>query len=310
MEEKLRILKNVLGSYHQNGAEYLFYCSKCRHHKKKLSVNIKKNTFKCWVCDYASYNIRALIKSTGTGKDLIQWDDLFDTVDLSAFDLLFEEKCKIEEEQQLSLPKEMVSLTLDNLPYSAIYAKNYLKERGITTKDIIDWKIGFCSEGEYAGRLIIPSFGLSGYANYFVARSYSDQYPSYLNPSVSKDIIFNELFVDFDKDIIIVEGVFDAIIAGTNSIPLLGSSLRESSRLIQNIIKNNTKIYLALDPDAREKEAKIIQMMMKYGIEVYKINIDPYKDVGEMSKEEFLFKKKDADFIDFDNFISHKLRII
>ena len=137
MEEKLRILKNALGSYYQNGTEYLFYCSKCKHHKKKLSVNIEKNTFKCWVCDYASYNIRTLIKSTGTGKDLIQWDDLSDNVDLSAFDFLFEEKCSIEEEQQLSLPKEMISLISDNLPYSAMYAKNYLKDRGVTKKDII-----------------------------------------------------------------------------------------------------------------------------------------------------------------------------
>ena len=310
MEEKLRILKNVLGGYYQNGAEYLFYCSKCRHHKRKLSVNVEKNTFKCWVCDYASYNIRTLVKSAGVGKDLIEWDDLFGQVDLSAFDFLFEEKTRTEDEQQLALPKEMISLAADDLPYSAIYAKNYLKERGITKKDIINWKIGFCPEGDYAGRLIIPSFGLSGYANYFVARSYNNQYPPYLNPSVSKDIIFNELFIDFDSDIVIVEGAFDAIVAGTNAVPLLGSSLRETSKLMQNIIKNNTEIYLALDPDAEEKEIKIIQMMMKYGIRTYKIDVSPYKDVGEMSKEAFREKKKDAHLINFDNLLSHKLRKI
>ena len=310
MEEKLKILKNVLGGYYQNGSEYLFYCSKCRHHKKKLSVNIEKNTFKCWVCDYASYNIRTLIKSSGSGKDLIQWDDLSGKVDLSEFDLLFEERSTVEDEQQVPLPNEMISLTSSDLPYSAIYAKNYLKERGITKKDIIDWKIGFCSEGDYAGRLIIPSFGLSGYANYFVARSYQNQYPPYLNPPVSKNIIFNELFVDFDDDIIIVEGVFDAIVAGTNAIPLLGSSLRATSKLMQNIIKNNIKVYLALDPDAEEKEMRIIQMMMKYGIATYKIDVSPYNDIGEMSKEVFLEKKNDAHLIGFDNFLSHKLRKI
>ena len=310
MEEKLKILKNVLGSCYQNGSEYLFYCSKCKHHKKKLSVNIEKNTFKCWVCDYASYNIRTLVKGSGTGRDLIQWDDLSGKVDLSEFDLLFEERSTVEDEQRVSLPSEMVSLTSSDLPYSAIYAKNYLKDRGITSKDIMDWKIGFCSEGDYAGRLIVPSFGLSGHANYFVARSYNNQYPPYLNPSVSKNIIFNELFVDFDDDVILVEGVFDAIVAGTNAIPLLGSSLRTNSKLMQNIIKNNTAVYLALDPDAEEKELRIIQMMMKYGVATYKINVSPYSDVGEMSKEVFLEKKNNAHLIGFDNFLSHKLRKI
>ena len=307
MEEKLKILKNVLGNYYQNGSEYLFYCSKCKHHKKKLSVNIEKNTFKCWVCDYASYDIRALVKGTGTGKDLIQWDDLYDRVDLSGFDTLFSKQDDIQEEQRVMLPKEMVSLTGSNLPYSAIYAKNYLNERGISKKDIIDWKIGFCSDGEYSGRIIIPSFGLSGYANYFIARTYENKFPPYLNPSVSKDIIFNELFVDFNKDIIIVEGVFDAIVAGTNSVPLLGSTLKEQSRLMQNIIKNDSKIYLAMDPDAREKELKIIQMLIKYGIETYKINIDPYKDVGEMDKQTFLENKLNAQFMSFDNVLTHRI---
>jgi len=306
LEEKLKILKNVLGSCYQNGSEYLFYCSKCKHHKKKLSVNIEKNTFKCWVCDYASYNIRTLIRSSGTSKDLIQWDDISGTVDISAFDTLFQAE-SIEREQQIELPEEMISLTGDNLPYSAIYAKNYLNERGISKQDIIDWKIGFCPDGEYSGRIIVPSFGNSGHANYFVARTYENKYPPYLNPSASKNIIFNELFVDFDEDIIITEGAFDAIVAGKNSIPLLGSTLRERSRLTQKIVQYGSRVYLALDPDAQEKELKIVQMLINYGIETYKIDITPYKDVGEMHREVFLQKKREAHFVSFDSLLTHRI---
>ena len=35
----------------------------------------------------------------------------------------------------------------------------------------------------------------------------------YYNPPVEKDFIFNELYLDWNKDITIVEGVFDAIVA-------------------------------------------------------------------------------------------------
>ena len=55
----------------------------------------------------------------------------------------------------------------------------------------------------------------------------------YLNPPADRDIIFNELYIDWDSDIILVEGAFDAIKAGPNSIPLLGSTLREESSLFQ-----------------------------------------------------------------------------
>ena len=52
-----------------------------------------------------------------------------------------------------------------------------------------------------------------------------------MNPEASRDIVFNQLYLDFDEDLTIVEGVFDAIIAGPNAVPILGSTLNEDSAL-------------------------------------------------------------------------------
>ena len=82
-------------------------------------------------------------------------------------------------------------------------------------------------------------------------------YSKYLNPPASKNIVFNHLYVDWDSDVVLVEGVFDAIRAGTNAIPILGSSLNEDSVLFQEIIKNDATIYVALDPDAEKKVFKV-----------------------------------------------------
>ena len=214
----------------------------------------------------------------------------------------------LEEEQIVDLPKEFISLANKNLPATSLYPLNYLQSRGVDKNDILRWKLGYCSEGQYAGRVVIPSFGLSGHPNYFVARTYSRDWKKYCNPTASRDIIFNHLYLDFDEDMILVEGVFDAIVAGPNSVPLLGSTLREESALFQEIVKNDTPVYIALDPDAEKKAMQIIQKLLKYDIEIYKIEVGPYDDVGEMPKEEFARRKQSAAFINSSNYLLRKIQ--
>jgi hypothetical protein len=207
-----------------------------------------------------------------------------------------------EEEIKVELPQEFRTLTSKDRPLISNPAFRYLRERGLSKDDILKWKIGYCYEGQYRNRIIIPSFNDDGDTNYFIARSYSGDSYKYKNPRASKNIVFNELFVDWDQDLVIVEGVFDAIVAG-NAVPILGSTLRADSRLIQKIVYNDTPVYIALDPDAEAKERKIIQTLMKYDIELYKIDVSGYEDVGSMPKEIFERRKQQASFIDNDNYL-------
>jgi DNA primase len=190
-------------------------------------------------------------------------------------------------------------------------AKRYLKERGITKADILKWKIGYCPVGEFASRIVVPSYNSEGDLNYYVARTYDNRKTKkYMNPNAKKDIIFNELYVDWSTDVVIVEGVFDAIKAG-NAVPLLGSTLRENSKLFKQIVRNDSAIYLALDPDAERKTEKLINSLLKYDIEIYKIPIPLGKDVGDMSHEEFLECKKQAKlFKDTDDVLLRKIMSI
>ncbi len=161
--------------------------------------------------------------------------------------------------------------------------------------DICRWKVGFCGKGEYEGYVVIPSFNLEGNVNFFVARSYNGDWKKYKNPKVSRNtIIFDELFLNFQEDLTIVEGVFDAIVVGHNAVPLLGSTLSEKSKLLHEIIKNDTTVYLALDFDAEKKSMRVIKKLLEYGIEVYKIDTSEFDDVGEMNREEFLKRKRNA----------------
>jgi len=300
--EAKKILHEAFGYYREAGSELLYKCPACNHYKPKLSINLDKNAFKCWVCDYHGRNIRRLIRRFGSYTQLQRWDTISDHIDLEGFDRAFFGLRGIEPKQKLVLPDEFMSLASLKIPATGQHAHRYLQYRGVTKEDIVRWKMGYCFSGEYRNRVIIPSFDEDGDVNYFIARSYNGDSYKYKNPRVSKNIIFNELYTDWNSDLTIVEGVFDAVVAG-NAVPLLGSTLHSKSPLIRQIVFNDTPVYLALDPDAADKERKIIKTLSSYDIELYKIDISGYEDVGSMTKDVFEERKQNARFIDRDNYL-------
>ena len=309
ISEKLRIVESFLGDYRKVGEEYLYYCCFCKHHKKKLSLNYSKGKYKCWVCDLSG-NIRSLVRKKANYENFQKWKMLDGEVDLNTnLDDLFAEQAESGEEI-LSLPDNFYTLTSKEQTIPKTQALNYLKKRGITEHDIIFWKMGVCFDGEYKGRIVFPSFNIKGDLNYYVARTYTGaKFNKYKLPEASKDIIFNELNLDFDHDIILVEGIFDAIKAGQNAVPMLGSTLREESRLFQKIVGYDTPVYMALDPDATKKENQIIRTLINYGVETYKVDILPYKDAGEMTKEEFQKRKTEAKRMTYETLLQQELEV-
>ena len=294
MHKKFKIISAILGDSYASNNEHLFACPYCKHYKKKLSVNIEKNVYKCWICETIGRDIRRLVRRFGDFNQLQEWDKLTNRININEFDDLFaEERRDPKVSEYLGLPSGFISL--NNKPsLSATPALNYLKKRGILNKDALYWKMGYCMDGRYTNRIIIPSFNENGDLNYFVARSFSSDPRKYLNPPVSKDVVFNELYLEWDTDLVITEGIFDAIIAGPNAVPLLGSTLHPNSKLFMKIVQNDTPVFLALDPDADKKEERIIKLFLTYGLEVYKIDINGYEDVSEMGREEFLKRKENA----------------
>ena len=261
--KKYRIIADILGDNYKSGSEYLFCCPFCKDsNKKKMSVNIEKNLYKCWICESSSKDIRRIVRRFGNFVQLGEWDKLTNRTDINDFDNLFAEPISDDEiVKPIDLPEGFKSLCngttlLDNSPMT------YLRNRGVTEQDILYWKIGYTTEGRYRGRIIIPSFNLNGDLNYYVARTFTNSDFKYLNPPASKDVVFNELLLEWDEDLIITEGVFDAMEAGQNAVPLLGSTIRQNSKLFKKIAQNDTPIFFALDPDARKKEDRMIKLFL------------------------------------------------
>lgn len=298
--KKQRIVTQVLGRPYKQGKEFLFPSRCCGHHKNKLSVNFLKNVAKCWVCDWKIKNLGKIVFRWGNRQQKQAWMELDTSIPPDELENLF--RIEAQQEQRIDIPDQFVTLT-GSPTFLQQNARRYLKSRGVTEEDILKWKVGYAGAGDYSERIIFPSFDSEGYCNFFTARAYAKKWPNYLNGPGNKDVIFNELYLDWTAPVTLVEGVFDAIVAGDNSIPILGSTLRKDSKLFQKIINERIPVYLALDPDAEKKALHIAKNLLEYGIEVYKIDVSPCKDVGEMTKEEFRNRKKEAESVTNDTFL-------
>jgi DNA primase len=162
------------------------------------------------------------------------------------------EEGDIEEhlERPLIIPREYISLAdKENLGvYQRAYA--YLNQRRITQDIIKKFNIGWCYDGKYENRILIPSVDDEGDWNYFTTRAIDKRVkPKYMNCDVKKEeIIFNVSKVNWEKWVFVVEGPFDHLVT-PNSVPMLGKGIYPlMHRAIYDNAKN--KVVILVDPDA------------------------------------------------------------
>ena len=295
----LTLLQELLGNYTQQKDEYLFTCPFCHHSKKKLSINIITNKWKCWVCGSKGGHIIWLLKKLNVAKSLLQkFKDELGEVEIQKYKVT-------TSEVTLQLPQEYKPLWKVEKSYPYYHALNYLKERGITSNDILRYRIGFCTEGPYANRIILPSYDRDNHLNYFTARLFYDTGMKYKNPPVSKNVIVFENMVDWNEPVVLVEGMFDAISIRRNCIPMLGKTI--PNVLEQALLENKVRdVIIFLDEDARTDALKLERHLAQYNMNV-QVVLTEGKDASEMGFEKAWEEISTATKTNFKEFIQHRL---
>jgi hypothetical protein len=294
LTEKIRVLRSILGREEiRKGDELVFFCPRHKHHKPKLSVNVKTDNMHCWFCDWKDRSLLPILELKGPTEISREYK--------SKLSGSSETRIPEKKYDEPILPKEFRSLTSDwGTPYYH-NAMEYLSSRGVSSDDIVHWKLGYCEDGDYRYRIIIPSFDEFGELNFFTGRSF---YPSmrhrYMHGNFCKDIIFDEYMVDWSRPVTITEGFFDLVKIDHNGIPLQGSILNEGSRLFSKIVKHDCDTFFAMDSDAFEKQLRIIKKFLMFGVNCYYIDLGTRRDVAEMDREEFIRAKKSATAIGSD----------
>lgn len=262
-------------------------------YKGNLEINYILGVYKCWACSETNDthgSLYKLIKKYGNDKQL------------SNYLLYRPEDVEIHHNKsnKVVLPEDFILFTevSDGLKMTPFYnqAIRYLKNRNIDDKIIKKFNIGFCYNGEYANRIIIPSYDYNLNLNYFIARSYlTSPKLKYKNPNVVKDnIIFNEYFIDWTQTIYLVEGVFDSLFLD-NSVPLLGKYLSE--HLHATLYERATKIVIILDGDAWADAQKLYHKLncgrLMNKVFIIKLPID--KDVADLKGDISNYEQKQLD---------------
>ena len=293
----INLLSRVIGNTGRRlkkSNEYMFWSPFISHHKPKLQINVQTQKWHCWVSNQGGHNLFQLFKKLKASKE--HFDELVELVGDKKY---VKRNTNKEDKKIVRLPNEFKPLWLDGNSIIRKHAIVYLKNRGITLVDVIRYGMGYCEEGLYANRIIVPSYSSDGELNYFVGRDIYEGGMKYKNPPVSKDVIGLDLFINWNEPIVLCEGVFDAIAIRRNAIPLFGKTIPKS--LMKKIYEKQVKqIYILFDSDAIMDSIKMTDSLMKNGIDVYYVNLseeDP-SDMGFKKVINLIKKTKQTSFSD------------
>ena len=308
---ELRHLQDILSSFLgkpkndvTETGQLQFNCPKCIEEKGvhevgkyNLEVNVYKGIFKCWSCctvdDDMKGTVRKLILRYGGRETLKDYEATLNEIRSNKLYNLpdFKAYFKQQDEFYLRLP---LTYKRVNLKTCRRQVREYLENRHIT-QDIIDrFKIGYTNWEEDKpidrNRIIIPSYGVDGTLNYWVGRDFTGnkKRQKYKNcEGVKKtDIVFQESLIQWDADIVLVEGAIDCIY-GNNTVALLGKTLSKDDYLYQKLFERaNANIIICLDGDTQINETKRIYKLLdrrrlKGHIRYIKMVDTGYKDFGE-----------------------------
>lgn len=259
-EVLIELLRDVLGDekqHYDSKGQISFDCPVCAAEKGvqgdgkgNLEVNYFRGVYKCWACAETNGTqgvLGKLFDQFGNKKQKQLWDLL------RPEDESVKEKPKVK----LRLPEGYTKFKDSNIlfiPHRE--AINYLRSRGITDEMIEKYDIGYTVKGDYAYRIIVPSYDEEDELNYFVGRAWVNKKMKYKNPPTPKDeIIFNESRINWDEDVYLCEGVFDGFFL-PNPIPMLGKILSEKLfGTLYDKVKGN--IHICLDGDAWDSAIKL-----------------------------------------------------
>jgi hypothetical protein len=296
------ILQNIFGDVqgYLQSEQLQVNCPRCQERdglsepdgKYNLEINTAKRMFRCWKCDEPKFSgsLGRLIRTFGGHIDY----EMYKSYAGSFQEYVFDDEEK--EYVQVRLPDEMTTFAqMDVSNPEHFEAYNYLvNERKISRDIILRYRLGFCTTGKYAKRIIIPSFDKDGEVNYFVGRYYGTDEKirkklPYLNPVADKDaIIFNEGLINWDSTVYLVEGAFEMLSFPVNTVPMLGKTL--STTLFLKLKELLPEVVVLLDPDAYKNSVELFYTLQTIYVDceerVRIVKLPTKEDLDELRKNQ------------------------
>lgn len=292
MQEHLALLKQYFGDYEQHGHDYYFYCpNMCHKYKKKLSVDLEKGKYHCWICGYGGSNLYWLFlkffpENAAFWKrvfnEQVEKENYFNRPKLNDKDKQLLEEKNI----QWALSKYSV-LACDvwkNLPSEIL---QYFKRKKITRDSAFLWNIRI--DPQERNCVLVPSFDLKFKVDYYSIRNFSERSGfKFSRPSCTFDW-FNSFWWNNSKEIVLVENVFDAMrfpISGV--MPVLGRRVNKLGRFASFCRERKIKIKIFFDTDALKDAIDAYYFFVSESVQVYIVKNVFGKDLDDLDGVELL----------------------
>jgi len=301
INNKINFIEKITHNYliSKDGVNLSIWCPFCKHDNKnklKLAIHLEKNFWHCWLCDKKGADVSYVVSRYNKNK-VAEAKKIFKSKNYNSdFQInLFDSQDVFIEEEKISVELPIGFKLLAN-NFNSVHPDirdvfRYAIKRGVSKHKMWLLRLGCSLDNEFSRSLIIPSFDEKGDINFYTSRRIDVDTSSpikYKNASVSKkDIIFNELHIDWSLPLTLVEGPLDLIKTNDNATCLLGSSLTQDMKLFKKIVSNKTEVNLALDKDVYFKSLKIAKMLKEYDVDVNILDTRIANDVGDMTKNQF-----------------------
>jgi hypothetical protein len=202
----------------------------------------------------------------------------------------------------VALPLEYAPVDLDTSTGKWPGLLEYLVSRHLPYPRVLSYKIGYCEDGPYAGRIIIPvEYHNQLYT--FVARALDPTVePKVLYPAGSRrsDVVFNLDRLErlqHPRPLIITEGVFDALRVPNQAVAILGSSISAQQITLLGRLPVGWRPFIIMmdgDKAGRNASGQIHRALWSHGIPHVEARLPEGTDPNDAPQEVLDATIKDA----------------
>lgn len=305
--QKIDLLRRFLGTpdVDRRCLNAQFWCPLCDDRdvrKRKLAVRLSDGAAHCWVCGWKTRNVAILASRLGRRELLTEFEIVFGSP-RSPVENTTVQPVGLPDDFRLLGP--MIESHVDDPEHRACL--RYLDSRRVNVDAIWSSRLGVSDRGMYRRRILFPSFDRRGHLNYLTARAVDPTVrPRYFNLEADRlSLIFNELDVDWTRELIVVEGPFDLLACvGNNVTCSLGSWLDENYALFEMLAIHRTPTLLFYDADAVSKQSRVARKLMSYDVPVRMVDWSGYAPdadpclLGRDERKELISKAKRLDEVE------------
>lgn len=235
--------------------------------KRSFGFNVKTLRFECYRCEVKDYLGRP-------PEDYTQFTDAMDDAPAAPTFLDPPEGfCELGTE-----PGRTAMMLGD--------ARDYLAARGLSEQMIYEARIGACSRGYWAGRIIIPVLSPEGAWLWYVGRQWwkgGDK--PYLYPQGGRQgCLYNSaaLLVETEEPVLVVEGCFDALAYWPNAVAVLGKPTDDQ---LDALASCKRPVAVVLDGDAFDDGWAFAMRLRLAGQRAGSVKLPPRIDPDEVDHD-------------------------